>query len=88
MLVRDYKKLAKLMVIQDVTDRDVAAAAGWKAHSYVSRIRRGEVKTLRAEPALRIAQFFGVPLEDLFLTRLDSSNVHHVPANGTRKVAA
>lgn len=65
----DRKKLAKLMVIQGVSQRDVAQAAGWKAHSYVGRLLRGEVKNLEIEPAVRIAAFFGVGVDDLFLTR-------------------
>lgn len=65
----DRKRLAKLMVIQGVSQRDVAQAAGWKAHSYVGRLLRGEVKNLEIEPAVRIAAFFGVGVDDLFLTR-------------------
>ena len=74
MLVKDYKKLAKLAVIQEVSHRDLAEAAGYKAHSYISRILRGEVKTLKTEPATRIAHFFGVPVEDLFVTKLTSNS--------------
>lgn len=65
----DRKKLAKLMVIQGVSQRDVALAAGWKAHSYVGRLLRGQVKSLEIEPAVRIAAFLGVGVDDLFLTR-------------------
>lgn len=65
----DRKKLAKLMVIQGVSHRDVAQAAGWRAHSYVGRLLRGEVKNLEIEPAVRIAAFLGVGVDDLFLTR-------------------
>jgi|GEM_PF-3500704 len=68
----DRKRLARLMTIQNVSHRQLAQAAGWKAHSYVGRLVRGEVKTLQAAPALRIANFLGVGVDDLFLTRASS----------------
>lgn len=73
MILKYPQKLAKLMVIQDVSHRRLAAAAGWKSHSYVSRLLRGEAKTLDTEPALRIAAFLGVGVDDLFLTRASSN---------------
>ena len=68
----DPKKLRKLMVIQDVSQRELALAAGYKTHSYLGRILRGEVKTLTTDPALRIAHYLGVGVEDLFLTRVST----------------
>lgn len=68
MIVRDVKQLKKLMVIQgNVSGRELAKVAGYKSHTYMQRILRGEVSTLDPEPALRIARFFGVGVDDLFL---------------------
>lgn len=67
----DRKKLAKLMILNDVSQRQLAGIAGWKSHTYMQRLLRGEVKTLNTDPALRIAHFFKVPVDDLFLTRVD-----------------
>ncbi|MFM9430028.1 helix-turn-helix transcriptional regulator [Arthrobacter sp. MP_2.3] len=78
MELRDRKKLQRLMVVQDVSQRELAAAAGWKAHSYVSRICRGEIKNISPEPALRIAKFLGVGVEDLFLTKVEEVPVQPV----------
>ncbi|HET6916078.1 MAG TPA: helix-turn-helix transcriptional regulator [Acidimicrobiales bacterium] len=83
MQVRDHKKLARLAVIQELTHRDIAAACGWKAHSYVGRILRGDVKTVDPEAAVRIAHLFGVAVDDIFLTR-SSKN----PARRVRDSAA
>lgn len=69
----DRKKLAKLMVIQGISQRDLAEAAGWRSHSYLGRLLRGEVTTLDAEPACRIAAKLGVGVDDLFLVRSSSS---------------
>lgn len=72
MVLIDRRKLAKLMLIQGVTQREVAAAAGWKSHSYLGRLLRGDVTTLETEPAVRIAKFLGCPIEDLFLARVSN----------------
>lgn len=69
MKVRDHRKLARLALIQDASHRDIAAAVGWKSHSYVSRILRGEVKTIDPEAAVRMCHFFGVAVDDFFVTR-------------------
>lgn len=74
MELRDRKMLQRLMIVQDVSNRRLALAAGWKSHSYMNRLVKGEVKTLEPEPALRIAKFLGVGVEDLFLTQVSDFN--------------
>lgn len=69
MEVRDWRKLARLAVIQDASQRDIARALGWKSHTHVGRILRGEVKTIDPEAAVRWAHFFKVAVDDLFLTK-------------------
>lgn len=70
MQVRDYRKLARLALIQDASHRDIAKAVyGGNSHSYVGRLLRGEVKTVTPEAAARIAHFFGVAIDDLFMTK-------------------
>lgn len=70
----DRKRLAKLMAIQGVSQRQLAIAAGWKAHSYLGRLMRGEVKTLEPEHAARIARHLGVGVDDLFMARLSTDS--------------
>lgn len=72
MRVKDPKQIKKLMVIQEVSSRDLAAAVGWKSHSYVTRILRGDITTVTPERAARIARFFGVGQDDLFVARLST----------------
>ncbi|MFI7585062.1 helix-turn-helix domain-containing protein [Kocuria sp. M1N1S27] len=88
MELQDRKKLAKLMVIQDVSQRELAHLAGWKTHSYLGRLLRGGAKTLNAEPALRIAKALGVGVDDLFLTRVSVNPAHPDMKVRTKKVAA
>lgn len=72
MQVIDLKKIQKLMVIQDVSARQLAEAVGYASHSYVTRILRGEITTVTPDRAARIARFFGVGIDDLFVPRLSS----------------
>lgn len=74
MELTDRKRLARLMKIRKVSQRELAAAAGWKSHSYLGRLLRGEVDTLDTDPALRIAHFLQAPVDDLFLTQMDSKS--------------
>ena len=75
MLLKDRKQLAKLMVIQGVSARQLAKVAGWKSHSYMNRLLAGEVRTLSTDPALRIAHYLGVGVDDLFLVNVSNDDV-------------
>lgn len=72
------KRLLKLMAINDVSQRQLALAAGYKSHAYMGRLLRGEVDTLELEPALRIARYLNVGVDDLFMTRLSTDTVQNV----------
>ena len=65
----DRRKLAKLMVVQGISQRELAQAAGWRSHSYLGRLLRGEVTTLDPDPALRICDALDVAVSDLFAAR-------------------
>jgi transcriptional regulator with XRE-family HTH domain len=73
MILIDRKRLAKLMLIQEETQRAVANAAGWASHSYLQRLLAGEVNTLKPEAALKIANYLGVGVDDLFVVRLSTN---------------
>lgn len=72
MRLRDRRKLARLMVIQEVTQRELAAAAGWSSHSYLGRLLRGEANTVTPTAAIRISEFLGVPLDELFAAQMST----------------
>lgn len=67
MRVHNLKGLRTLMVVRDISQRRLALAAGYRSHSYMGRILRGEVNTLADEAALRIARFLQVDTEFLFV---------------------
>ena len=84
MEVIDPQRIAKLMAIQGVSARTVAAAANWKSHTSIQRVLKGQAKTLKPESAVRIAWFFGVGTDDLFVAR-SSSDAREV-AQWERKI--
>lgn len=85
MELHDRKKLAKLMVIQELSQRELAQLAGWKTHSYLGRLLRGDAKTLNPDPALRIAKALGVGVDDLFLTKVSVISSRPTTESKTRK---
>ncbi|UUW88427.1 helix-turn-helix domain-containing protein [Pimelobacter simplex] len=88
MRVIDPKRILKLMAIQDVSARALAQAVGYSSHSYVTRILRGEITTVTPERAARIARFFGVGVDDLFVPRLSSDTGQSVSSRRPRVKAA
>jgi len=69
MQLHNLKGLKTLMVVQDVSQRRLARAAGYRSHAYMGRLLRGEADTLEPEAALRIAGFLQVDLDFLFVSR-------------------
>ncbi len=74
MELKDHTLLAELMETKKISARKLAEDAGWKSHTYLQRLLRGEVKTLKAEPAARIAYRLEVPFNLLFVTRASTSS--------------
>lgn len=67
MLVRDPGRIVVLMALTRVSTRQLAQDAGWRSHTYLLRVLSGEVRSVQAEPAMRIAEVLGVSVDDLFL---------------------
>lgn len=76
MEVIDRKRIAKLMAIQDVSQREMCKIIGWRSHSYLGRILRGEIKSVEPEAAVKIAATLGVGVDDLFLPRVSTESAH------------
>lgn len=87
MVLTNRKKLATIMTIQEVSQRELAEAIGWKSHSYLGRLLRGEVASLDEAGAVRIAKYLGVPVEDLFATRMSIATERTVDRRATRRAA-
>lgn len=76
MRLTELTRLKRLMAVQDVSARQLAKAAGWKSHSYMNRLLKGEAVNVEPEPAVRIAKFLGVGVDDLFVARLSTEPAH------------
>lgn len=88
MYLKSSKVLSELMDEREVSQRQLAAIAGYASHSYIARLQKGDVRTLDTDPALRIAHFFGVPVNYLFATKVDdSTNSPHNDAPAMSEVS-
>lgn len=72
MELRSPTRLADRMAEYKVSQRELAKVAGWKSHSYLSRLLAGTETTLSTEPALKIAYYLGMSVSDLFVTQSDT----------------
>lgn len=84
----DRAKLARRMKQMDVSQRELARAAGWKSHSYMRRLLTGEVNTLNTDPALRIAHYLHLDVDDIFVTRVDSPRAQVSSHRAHRKTSS
>lgn len=81
----DRDKLVRRMTKLGVSQRELSRAAGWKSHTYMRRLISGEAKTLNIDPALRIAHYLHLDVDDLFVTRVTTDKTqprHEVQARG------
>lgn len=66
------KRLARLMIVQDVSHRELARVAGWKSHTMIHQLINGQRSSCKTDPANAIAKYLGVEVSDIFLTQLSS----------------
>lgn len=66
-------KLLRRMETMNVSKRELARAAGYRSHSYMRRLLDGEAKTLNTDPALRIAHYLHLDVDDIFVTKVESA---------------
>lgn len=81
------QRLLKLMVVQDVSQRELAKAIGWKSHTYLGRFIRGQVPSIDTDAAARIAHHFGVGIDDLFMVKVSSVDSAPVQRRATGRAA-
>jgi len=69
---RGRERLLEIMEQEGISRRRLAIAAGWRSHSYMNRLLNGEASTLEPKPAVRIAKYLGLRVNDLFLPKSSS----------------
>lgn len=78
MELKDRTLLAELMEERGLSARALSRAAGYKSHTYVQRLLRGEAKNLEPVPAARIAHELKVPFSLLFRTRASTDQAQSI----------
>lgn len=73
MQLKSLKRLKTLMEIHELSARDLAEVAGYKSHTSVVRVLRGQSKNFGNDQALRLAAYFKVPVDDLFVIRVSNA---------------
>ena len=86
MELRDRDFLRELIDDSPYTRRELSTRIGWRSHGYLNKLLNGEAKTLKAEPAVRMAQLLGVRVDRLFVTRVSGDSARTV--SNRRKAAA
>ena len=66
MRLTHLRRLRKLMVIQGVSQRQLAEAVGWRSHTSLGRVLRGQTDDVPDTIAANIANYLDVPVESLF----------------------
>lgn len=82
------QKLATIMVVQDVSQRELATAAGWASHSYLGRLMRGTAHNLEPDPAAAIAAYLGVGMDTFFVPKSSIAGARSVQRGRTRERVA
>lgn len=79
MKLQDPRKLHRLMVIQGVSRRELARAAGWSSHGLLNRLLDPGDPSLSVTPerACKIAAYLQVAPEDLFTAESSLNNERH-----------
>lgn len=72
------KRLATLMLIQERSHRDVSNAAGWKSRGMVGHLLAGRKRGCETDAAIKIARYFGVPVHELFVTKVSTAEIQKV----------
>lgn len=75
------KRLAKLLLIQGVSHRQLAAACGWKSHGMVAHLISGRRNGVDPKAAVIIARTLGVDVSDLFLTEIPENRRQRTSRN-------
>lgn len=86
MEVKDLEFLRDKIDDSPYTRRELAALVGWKSHAYLNKLYKGDAKTLRPEPAVRMAKFLGERVDHLFVTKVsDGAAQNEEPTTTARR---
>ena len=87
MEVRDHEFLRELIDDSPYTLRELSTRMGWRSHGYLNKLRSGDAKTLKTDPALRLAKLLGVRVDRLFVIRTSDESAQNVGTAGKGRTA-
>lgn len=87
MLVKDGEVLGAMIKAKKFTRRGFADKLGWKSHTYLQRLIRGEVRSVTPDTAALISHFLDLDIDVLFDTKVSTIRGLDVDANRPRKTA-
>ena len=70
MEVRDLEFFQEKIDDSPLNRRQISALVGWRSHSYLNKLYAGKAKTLKPEPAVRMAKVLGERVDRLFVTKV------------------
>ena len=93
-----WMEVKDLQFFQDKIDdsplnrRQISALVGWRSHSYLNKLYAGKAKTLKPEPAVRMAKVLGERVDRLFVTKVSDVAAQNeepkpTPQRGKRSAA-
>lgn len=75
------KRLAKMILINEITHRQLASAVGWKSHGMVAHLLSGRRSGVDPASAVAIARYLGVDVSDLFMTEIPAMDCQRKSGN-------
>lgn len=87
MQVIDGELLGRTIKVKKHSLRGFADKMGWKSHTYLQRLIRGEVRSVTPETAALMCHYLEVPLDLLFETKVSTNSGQSVDENGRKKAS-
>lgn len=74
MQVKDTRQFKRLLVVNDVSARQLAAGVGYASHTSINRMAAGQAVRIPVDKARAIARYLKVDVDDLFVPYVSSAS--------------
>lgn len=87
MQVKDGELLGRMITVKKYSQRAFATQLGWRSHTYLQRLIRGDVRSVTPDAAALISHLLEVPQDVLFETKVSTNRVQTVDASRPRRAS-
>ena len=87
MHVKDGELLGAMIKAKKISQRQFAQKMGWKSHTYLQRLIRGQVRSVTPDAAALMSHYLGLPQDVLFVTKVSANTVQDDDSSCPRKSA-